>query len=368
MSVSGGEFSWTTVQSWRSLVAAHPPFEGRRITEKNHSKPQGNEVREVSGGVPSGEVRQKSRRKRGGPACEGKRAGSLESAERIRGRLSQMSVRATNFVRGLRGLSPMEKLIGLVMADHDDHRGSGAYPGMTTVADEAGLKNRETASRITGRLVEKSVLIREKQSGRPTVYRFNYNRQTCDSPVTPPVTPQSHLPVTGGVTAGPQTCDSPVTGGVTAGPQTCDSPVTLRVEGKKKEKGKQGSATKNPSPFVLNRRASVIEEFGEETYLALLEFEKHRKKIGKPLGERGVELILKRLGELRAQGQDPVKVLEQSVMNGWQGIFPVKGDGSAPKSFHERRTAKSAQAIDRVLGRLAESPSIVQRALPSTRK
>jgi hypothetical protein len=63
-----------------------------------------------------------------------------------------MSVRATNFVRRLRGLSPEEKAVAFVLADHDNHKGDGAYPSMKTVAQEAGLKNRETASRIAKRL------------------------------------------------------------------------------------------------------------------------------------------------------------------------------------------------------------------------
>jgi hypothetical protein len=138
-----------------------------------------------------------------------------------------MSIRATNFVRRLRGLSPVEKAVAFVIGDHDDHKGGGAYPSMATVADEAGLKNRETASRATTRLVEKKVLIPQEEDGKPTLYRFNYTLQTCDSPVTPtrdsPVIPPVTQPVT---------LDSrPVTRGVTPGHKTCDSPVTQRVEG-----------------------------------------------------------------------------------------------------------------------------------------
>jgi hypothetical protein len=136
-----------------------------------------------------------------------------------------------------------------------------------------------------------------------------------------------------------------------------------------KSTGKSTSqAPASPAPLV-NRRTSVIEEFSEETYLALLEFEKYRKKIRKPLTEHGVELILQKLGELRAEGQDPVKVLQQSIMNGWQGIFPVRRErASEPKSFHERRSEKSAQAINRVVDYFQKTPGAVQRALPPTRK
>ena len=113
-----------------------------------------------------------------------------------------MSARATNFVRRLRGLSPVEKAVAFVVGDHDNHRGGGSYPSMTTVAEEAGLQNRESASRIVTRLVNYRVILAPQPSRgrRPTVYFFNYDLTNCDSPVTVAqlrtVTPESQLTVT----------------------------------------------------------------------------------------------------------------------------------------------------------------------------
>ena len=71
----------------------------------------------------------------------------------------------------------------------------------------------------------------------------------------------------------------------------------------------------------------MIEEFSEEVYLALLEFEKFRKKIRKPLTERAFELLLNELGRLRSEGNDALQVINQSIMRGYQGIFPVRNEG-----------------------------------------
>jgi hypothetical protein len=49
-----------------------------------------------------------------------------------------------------------------------------------------------------------------------------------------------------------------------------------------------------------------------------------RKKIRKPATLRAQELVIKKLDELRAEGQDPNRVLEQSIENSWQGVFPLK--------------------------------------------
>ena len=54
-----------------------------------------------------------------------------------------------------------------------------------------------------------------------------------------------------------------------------------------------------------------------------------RQKIRKPLTDRAVELLVKELDKLRAEGNDPESVLDRSVMNSWQGIFALPADQSA---------------------------------------
>ena len=49
-----------------------------------------------------------------------------------------------------------------------------------------------------------------------------------------------------------------------------------------------------------------------------------RKKIRKPATLKAQELIIKKLERLKLSGQDPNRVLEQSIENSWQGVFPMK--------------------------------------------
>jgi len=142
-----------------------------------------------------------------------------------------MSIRATNFVRGLRGLSPSEKAVAFVLADHDDHKGGrGSFPSMSTVAQEAGLQDRETASRITKRLADFRIILTDNPSrGRkPTVYRFNFDLSNRDCRVTvenpPTVIPESRFESLNRDSSPPPTVtqegtnrDSPVTGRVLEG-------------------------------------------------------------------------------------------------------------------------------------------------------
>ena len=53
----------------------------------------------------------------------------------------------------------MEKAVAfIVVGDHDNYKGGGANPSMATIAEESGIENRETASRVMTRLVAYQVL------------------------------------------------------------------------------------------------------------------------------------------------------------------------------------------------------------------
>lgn len=83
-----------------------------------------------------------------------------------------------------------------------------------------------------------------------------------------------------------------------------------------------------------------------------LAFVEMRKKIRKPLTDHGGELIRRELAKLQAQGHDPIEVLEQSIRNDWQDVFPVRGsNGARPTDSREQqRHERSQQAIENVLG------------------
>ena len=56
----------------------------------------------------------------------------------------------------------------------------------------------------------------------------------------------------------------------------------------------------------------------------LREFVKMRKAIKNPITTHGLELAVKKLHELAKTESEAVAVIEQSVMNSWQGFFALK--------------------------------------------
>ena len=57
-------------------------------------------------------------------------------------------------------------------------------------------------------------------------------------------------------------------------------------------------------------------------------FAEFRAKGKHPMTQEGVPIALRTLAELRGEGQEPKAVIDQSILNGWRGLFPV---GHKPK-------------------------------------
>ena len=79
----------------------------------------------------------------------------------------------------------------------------------------------------------------------------------------------------------------------------------------------------------------------EELWEALRAYIQMRKAIKKPVTNRALELAFKKLDELARTDAEKTEVVNQSVMNSWQGLFPLKGN--QPQSGYE---ADRKRALD----------------------
>lgn len=55
-----------------------------------------------------------------------------------------------------------------------------------------------------------------------------------------------------------------------------------------------------------------------------VEFKRHRVKIKKPMTEFAEKLNLGRLTTLKKQGHDPIKVIEQTIIHGYDSFWPLR--------------------------------------------
>lgn len=57
------------------------------------------------------------------------------------------------------------------------------------------------------------------------------------------------------------------------------------------------------------------------------DFKKMRKQIKKPMTDKAVELMLKKLTKLSGGDENiKIEILERSIMNSWQGVFPLSDE------------------------------------------
>lgn len=96
---------------------------------------------------------------------------------------------------------------------------------------------------------------------------------------------------------------------------TTKTDSTKTYQTKTDPKGAENSAKENPAPFQLP------EWLSDEVWA---DFLGHRKAIKKPLSPVAAGRLIAELTRLREQGQDVGRVIDQSIVNGWAGVFVVK--------------------------------------------
>ena len=87
------------------------------------------------------------------------------------------------------------------------------------------------------------------------------------------------------------------------------------------------------------------------------DFLSFRESIRAPMTDIAKVRAIEELDRLRAEGHDPSRVIGQSIVNGWKGLFPVnrskdsQGQGSPqkPKTFDEIRRENNRQAFEAFL-------------------
>lgn len=150
------------------------------------------------------------------------------------------------------------------------------------------------------------------------------------------------------------------------------------TKGDGQQSGKSAGNTHGNSPASnQNQNQNQIHPQGDEGAGALVNgsllfsvpadslkaFRDHRVKIKAPMTPRAEELMIGKLeGIYREHGHDPTAVIDQSILNGWRGVFPLKNeqeahhDGSTDRHRSGPRGAPNgsadgfSRAVDRRLG------------------
>ena len=121
--------------------------------------------------------------------------------------------------------------------------------------------------------------------------------------------------------------------------QIFDQQSDQQATNKRPTSDQQATTNKN------NKNIKNIKECKEIIYSdvpelneAIIAFIDYRKSIKKPMSDRAITLLLGKLNKMSNSVQEQIEILNQSILNGWQGIFPLKNDSGTGKkaSFQGR--------------------------------
>ena len=111
--------------------------------------------------------------------------------------------------------------------------------------------------------------------------------------------------------------------------------------------------TNNQEPVKTNKAApssevSLPEWIANDSFEAFIE---HRKKLKAPMTNLAQTRLIAELSRLREDGNEPHAVLDQSILNGWKGVFPLKQQAGAPVGSKAARQQQDKEWLDELTGR-----------------
>lgn len=114
--------------------------------------------------------------------------------------------------------------------------------------------------------------------------------------------------------------------------QSQEEEVDSKTDNKRTTNGQQMDTNKN-SKNSKNVNKDIIREFtsNENLIQTIKDFKEMRTKIRKPMTDRAVTLLLNNLNKLATDDETKIAILEQSIANSWQGVFPLKDGDKKPK-------------------------------------
>lgn len=221
-----------------------------------------------------------------------------------------------------------EKMVLLALADQANDAGEQCWPSVPTIARRCGMGDR-TVRRALADLEAAGHLTRLHRDGNSTQYRVHpgHSGSPAKSAALPntPKTPAK-------LAAKPS--------GTISSPPVASQPTERRER-------------KRPPSFVP---PSDIPEPEWEA------FEEMRRRIGKPMTARARELAVERLRRLAEDGHPPGAVLNHSILNNYQGLFPPKEDRNEPvRSSRGTAPAGRVDGFGNALREMGGYPAASQR-------
>lgn len=121
--------------------------------------------------------------------------------------------------------------------------------------------------------------------------------------------------------------------------QGCEQLNERLMNNKRTPDEQQMNTNKNVNNNVKNIYKDNTYSDDPELNKAILDFIEYRKKIKSPMTPRAIELLLSKLNKLSPDKATQIKIINQSILNGWKGVFSLKEESKeqtkTPNKFNQ---------------------------------
>ena len=195
-----------------------------------------------------------------------------------------------------KSLKANTKILLLVLMTYENKEGF-AYPSQPRLIEETGL-SKNTLLKCLNELEEKGYIKRVKEKGENNKYYINSSIKIDTSTSIKINTSEDITSIKND----------------TRGSIKIDTLEVLNTSNKKEKENKKSNIDK------------IIEAYTKNDLLveAIRDFIKMRSTIKKPLTDRALKGILNKLDVFAVNDLDKIEILENSIMNCWQGVFELK--------------------------------------------
>ena len=90
-----------------------------------------------------------------------------------------------------------------------------------------------------------------------------------------------------------------------------------------------------------SKKKSTVYDPDEKLNQAILDFIEFRRSAKKPMTDNAIDLMLKKLRGMASDNDERIAILEQSVLNGWTGLYPLKAEKARGEPVTDRFKAIS---------------------------
>ena len=197
-----------------------------------------------------------------------------------------------NIIIDMLDLDIKEKGLLLIIFRYVNYKKGYADPSRALIKKLTGISDNRTLDKLFDSLIEKGVLSRSSWKGTRSRYFIKVGGE-----------------ITSSVNNVPSGEITPTVGG--------------EITPQKEKKRKRKENNKKEKDTGLDK---IIDSYTQDKELinTIRDFLKMRKAIKKPMTDRALNIMLKKLSVFSENTETQIKILENSIENSWQGIFQLK--------------------------------------------